>query len=63
MFIRRYEPRQATVEEARQYYLRYHTNTPDALLGSAMEKEAYLDAATPGWLKEIGAGQRLRPAA
>ncbi|MFQ5763568.1 MAG: hypothetical protein ACE5GT_01450 [Rhodospirillales bacterium] len=63
MFIRKYEPRRATAEEARRYYLRYHTNVPEALFGSAMEKEDYLDAETPGLLADAGAGTRLRPAA
>lgn len=63
MFIRKYEPRRATAEEARRYYLRYHTNAPDALFGSAMEKEDYLDSEAPSLLADAGRGTRLRPAA
>ena len=39
MIIRKYEPRRATVEEVRRYFLQYHCDAPDALFGSAMDKE------------------------
>ena len=54
MLIRKYEPRRATVEEARRYFLQYHCNAPDALFGTAMEIEQYLNAQTPGWLERAG---------
>ena len=63
MIIRKYMPRRATAEEARRYFLQYHSNTPDALFGTAMEKELYLNAATPGWLNKAKPRQRLRAAA
>lgn len=63
MFIRKYEPRRATAEEARRYFLQYHCDAPDALFGSAMDKETYLNAETPRWLKKGLPEQRLRAAA
>jgi len=54
MFIRKYEPRRATVEETRRYFLQYYCNVPDALFGNAMEIERYLTAETPGWLAGAG---------
>ena len=60
MIIRKYEPRRATVEEVRRYFLQYHCDAPDALFGSAMDKETYLNAETPRWLLKARPGQRLR---
>ena len=57
MLIRKYEPRRATAEEARRYFLQYHSNTPEELFGSAMEKEAYLNAETPDWLEKAWQGK------
>ncbi len=51
MLIRKYEPRKATAEEARRYFLQYHSNLPTALTGTAMEKEAFLNAQLPSWLR------------
>ena len=62
MLIRKYEPRRATAEEVRRYFLQYHCDAPDALFGSAMEKETYLNAETPRWLIKAPPGQRLRAA-
>ena len=56
--VKKYEPRQATPEEACRYFLFYHSNAPDALFGTTMEKEAYLNAGTPGWLREARPTQR-----
>jgi len=50
MLIRKYRPRRATPEEARRYFLRYYSKVPDALFGTIMDKEIYLNAKTPGWL-------------
>ncbi|NQU59812.1 MAG: hypothetical protein HQ512_01665 [Rhodospirillales bacterium] len=50
MLITKYKPRRATVEEVRCYYLRYYCGVPDALFGSAWDKEAYLNAQTPAWV-------------
>ncbi len=65
MIIRKYEPRRATAEEIRRYFLQYHCDAPDALFGSAMEKELYLNAETPRWLAKGPRGlapeQRFRP--
>ena len=58
MLIRKYEPRRATPEEARRYFLRYYCNAPDALFGSIMDKEGYLNAGAEMWLDQ---GRRLRP--
>jgi hypothetical protein len=63
MIIRKYIPRRASAEEARRYFLQYHSNTPDALFGTAMEKELYLNAETPGWLEKAGSEQRHKAAA
>ncbi len=60
MLIRKNEPRRATVEEVRRYFLQYHCNAPDALFGSAMEKELYLNAETPRWLAKGRPEQRFR---
>ena len=54
MLIRKYQPRRATVEETRRYFLQYYCNAPDALFGTAMEIERYLNAQTPGWLQRAG---------
>ena len=56
-------PRRATPEEARRYFLQYHSNAPDALFGTAMEKELYLNAETPGWLEKAPPEQRLEDVA
>lgn len=58
MLITKYEPRKATAEEVRRYFLAYHCDAPDALFGSEMEKELYLNAETPGWLREARPEQR-----
>lgn len=50
--VKKYEPRKATPEEACRYFLSYHSDAPEALFGTTMEKEAYLNAETPGWLRE-----------
>ena len=63
MIIRKYEPRRATAEEVRRYFLQYHCDAPDALFGSAMDKEIYLNAETPRWLDRALPEQRLRAAA
>ena len=63
MFIRKYEPRKATAEEARRYFLQYYCNAPDALFGTTMEKEAYLNAQTPGWLRDAQPHRRWCAAA
>ena len=63
MIISKYEPRKATAEETRRYFLQYHCNAPDALFGTAMEKELYLNAETPGWLEKAKPEQRLKAAA
>ena len=52
MLIRKYEPRRATPEEARRYFLRYYCNAPDALFGSIMDKEGYLNAGAEMWLDQ-----------
>ena len=52
MLIRKYEPRKATAEEARRYFLQYHSNAPEELFGTAMDKETYLNAEAPGWLEK-----------
>lgn len=57
MLIRKYEPRKATAEEARRYFLQYHSNSPEELFGTAMDKEAYLNAETPGWLEKARQGK------
>jgi hypothetical protein len=51
MLIRKYEPRRATAEEVRRYFLQYYCNAPDALFGSIMDKEGYLNAGVAMWLK------------
>jgi len=58
MFIRKYEPRRATAEEARLYFLQYHCDVPDALFGSVMEKESFLNAEAADWLDEALPFQR-----
>ena len=63
MIIRKYMPRRATAEEARRYFLQYHSNAPDALFGTAMEKELYLNAETLGWLEKARPEQRLETTA
>ena len=63
MFIRKYEPRRASPEATRRYYLKYFSNVPDALVGSVMEKESYLDALAAGWLDQEDAIERLYAAA
>jgi len=63
MLIRKYEPRRATPEEARRYFLHYYCNAPDALFGTTMDKEGYLNAETLGWLHRALPEQRLRVAA
>ncbi|GEM_PF-1576987 len=63
MSMRKYEPRGGTAEEVRRYYLQYHCNAPDALFGSAMEKELYLNAETPRWLAKGRPEQRFRAVA
>ena len=63
MLIRKYEPRRATAEEVRRYFLQYHCDAPDALFGSAMDKETYLNAEAPRWLDRALAEQPLRAAA
>jgi len=63
MFIRKYEPRRATAEEARRYFLQYFCNAPDALFGTIMEREIYLNDGTPDWLKQAMPERRLRAAA
>ena len=37
-------------DEVRRLFLMKHSNTPDALLGGHMEKEAYLDSVIPSAL-------------
>ncbi len=61
--VKKYEPRKATPDEACRYFLSYHSVAPDALFGSTMEKEAYLNADTPGWLREAPPHQRWGAAA
>jgi len=63
MFIRKYEPRRATPEEARRYFLLYFSNVPAALFGSVMDKENYLNAQAPGWLNQEDGIERPRAAA
>ncbi|MDA1090692.1 MAG: hypothetical protein O3A85_10325 [Proteobacteria bacterium] len=63
MLITKYAPRRATAEEACRYFLRYYCNAPDALFGTAMDKEGYLNAETVGWLAQALPEQRLRSAA
>ena len=63
MFIRKYEPRRATTEEVRRYFLQYHCDAPDALFGSTMEKELYLTAEAPRWLAKGRPKQRYHAAA
>jgi len=55
----RYRPRRATAEEARRYFLQNHCDAPVELFGTAMEKEAVLDAETLRWRNE--AKGRRRP--
>ena len=62
MLIRKYLPRRATAEEVRRYFLQYYCNAPDALFGTVMEKEFYLNAEAPGWLNHALPEQRLRAA-
>lgn len=38
------------LDEVRRLFLIKHSNTPDALLGGYMEKEAYLDSFIPSVL-------------
>ena len=70
MSIRKYEPRRATAEEARRYFLQYYCDAPDdycaapdALFGTIMEREIYLDDGTSGWLDQAMLKRRLRAAA
>ena len=63
MLIRKYEPRRATPEEVRRYFLQYYCNVPDALFGTPMDIEGYLNAETLGWLGHSEPEQRLRTAA
>ncbi len=63
MLIRKYEPRRATAEEARRYFLQYYSDAPDALFGTIMEREIYLNAGTSGWLNQAMPERRLRAAA
>ena len=63
MLIRKYEPRRATPEEVRRYFLQYYCNMPDALFGTPMDIEGYLNAETVGWLGHSEPEQRLRTAA
>jgi hypothetical protein len=58
MLIRKYQPRRATAEEVRRYFLRYYCNAPDALFGSIMDKEGYLNAGAEMWLDQAhGSGR------
>ena len=61
MFIRKYEPRRATAEEVRRYFLQNYCDAPDALFGSAMEKETYLNAETPGGSPRDGRNNGFTP--
>ncbi len=63
MLIRKYEPRRATAEEARRYFLQYYCNAPDALFGTVMEREIYLNDGTPGWLDQAMPERRPSAAA
>ncbi len=63
MLIRKYEPRRATAEEARRYFLQNYCNAPDALFGTIMEREIYLNEGTSGWLEQALGLRRLRAAA
>lgn len=63
MLIRKYEPRRATAEEARRYFLQYYCDAPDALFGTIMEREIYLDDGTSGWLDQAMPKRRLRAVA
>ncbi|MBC8339001.1 MAG: hypothetical protein H8E39_09965 [Alphaproteobacteria bacterium] len=63
MFIRRYEPRRATPEEARRYFLQYYCNAPDALFGTIMDREGFLNEGAADWINRSGASLRTRPAA
>ena len=63
MLIRGYEPRRATPEEVRRYFLQYYCNVPDVLFGTPMDIEGYLNAETLGWLGHSELEQRLRTAA
>ena len=63
MFIRKYEPRRATPEEVRRYFLRYYSKVPDAVVWSVMDKESYLNAEAAAWLDQVGGTERPRAAA
>jgi len=63
MLITKYKPRRATPEEVRRYYLRYYSNAPDALFGTAWDKEAYLNAQTPAWVPQARHQEHYRAAA
>ena len=63
MSIRKYEPRRAAAEEARRNFLQNYCNAPDALFGTIMEREIYLDDGTSGWLDQAMPKRRLRAVA
>jgi|TARA_B100000315_G_scaffold126639_1_gene116460 hypothetical protein len=50
MLIRKYKPRRATPKEVRRYFLQYYCKVPDALFGTIMDKESYLNAEASGLL-------------
>lgn len=60
MVIKKYEPRKATAEEVRRYFLQYYCNAPEALFGTIMDKEFYLNAKTLSWLSKALPEQNLR---
>ena len=45
--VKKYEPRKAAPDEACRHFLSYHSDVPDTLFGTTMEKEAFLNAETP----------------
>ena len=63
MLIRKYEPRRATAEEARRYFLQNYCNAPDALFGTIMGRENFLNDGTSGWLDQAMPKRRLRAVA
>lgn len=63
MVIKKDEPRRATPEEVRRYFFQYYCNVPDALFGSPMDKEGYLNSMTLDWQDHAYPEQRLGVAA
>ena len=48
MLIRKYQPRRATVEEVRRFFLQNYCNATDALSGTARGIETALNQEAPG---------------